>query len=30
MARPGRTPGTIGGPAKVAAGITGTGLQKKR
>jgi hypothetical protein len=30
MARPGSTPGTIGGPAKVAAGITGTGMQKKR
>ena len=30
MARPNTTPGTIGGPAKIAGGITGTGMQKKR
>jgi hypothetical protein len=26
----GSTPGTIGGPAKLATGITGTGMQKKK
>jgi hypothetical protein len=30
MARPSTTLGTIGGPAKVAGGISGTGMQKKR
>ena len=30
MAHPSSTLGTVGGPAKVATGITGTGIQKKR
>jgi hypothetical protein len=30
MARPGSIPGTIGGPAKVAGGISGTGMKQKK
>jgi hypothetical protein len=30
MGRPGNTLGTIGGPAKLATGITGTGMKQKR
>jgi hypothetical protein len=30
MVRPSNTLGTIGGPAKLATGITGTGMQKKK
>jgi hypothetical protein len=30
MTRPGTTPGTIGGPAKIAGGISGTGMKLKR
>jgi hypothetical protein len=30
MARPGTTPGLIGGPAKLAGGISGTGMKAKR
>ena len=30
MTRPGTTPGAVGGPAKLAGGINGTGLRPKR
>jgi hypothetical protein len=30
MRRPGIAPGTIGGPAKIVAGITGTGMNRKK
>jgi hypothetical protein len=30
LTRPGTAPGTVGGPAKIAGGITGTGLKPKR
>ena len=30
MTRPGTAPGVVGGPAKLAGGITGTGMKPKR